>query len=328
MPSSPSALPHDPGTTGAQPSSASTLPHDPRWPRAGDWPSLERSEGELDAVLVGLGTHATSISPTAAHTTPAAVRDALRRFSPHAYDPATPVGDLRVADAGDASDPDGDEGAATALVARAAGRARLVIVLGGDNAATVPAALGAWGDDIATAGLITIDAHHDLRDGRSNGSPVQRLLDAGLDGSRVAQIGIQDFANSRHYAERAREAGIRVFLRDELEQRGVHAVASEALQVARAAGGPVHLDVDVDACDRAVAPGCPASVPGGISAWQLRALVRHLVAHEEVRSIDFTEVDASADAPDGRTVRLVALGVLEALAALAGRGQPPALRLG
>ena len=42
-------------------------------------------------------------------------------------------------------------------------------------------------------------------------------------------------------------------------------------------------------------------------------------AAPEVTSIDFTEVDASADAPDGRTVRLVALGILEALAGLALR---------
>ncbi|SDS24884.1 arginase family protein [Agrococcus carbonis] len=294
------------------------LPHDPSWPRAGDWPALG-DEGALDAVLVGVGTHATSLSPTRAHTTPAAVREALRRYSPHASGPGAPLAGLRVADAGDASDPDGDEAAATALVARAARRARLTIVLGGDNAATVPAALGAWGDDLGSAGLITIDAHHDLRDGRSNGSPVQRLLDAGLDGRRVAQIGIQDFANSRHYAERARDAGVRVFPRDELESRGVRQVAFEALRVAGAAGGPVHLDVDVDACDRAVAPACPASLPGGMSAWQLRSLVRHLVADAAVRSIDFTEVDAAADAPDGRTVRLVALGVLESLAALAAR---------
>ncbi|WP_072312803.1 arginase family protein [Agrococcus sp. Marseille-P2731] len=295
------------------------LPHDPSWPRSGDWPSLADAPGRLDAVLVGLGTHETSLSPTSAHTTPAAVREALRRSSPHAYATAAPVGGLRVADAGDASDPDGDEEGATALVARAAARARFVIVLGGDNAATVPAALGSWGASIETAGLITLDAHHDLRDGRSNGSPVQRLLDAGLDGSRVAQIGIQDFANSRAYAERARQAGISVFLRDDLEQRGLHEVAAEAVQVARAAGGPVHLDVDVDVCDRSVAPGCPASVPGGISAWQLRALIRAIVAYDEVTSIDFTEVDAAADAADGRTVRLTALGVLEALAALADR---------
>lgn len=296
-----------------------SLPHDPNWPRAGAWPALEAAEGYLAAVLVGLGTHATSLSPSQAHTTPAAVRAALRRYSPHAYGSAMPVAELRVADAGDAADPDRDEAGATALVAAAAARARLVIALGGDNAATVPAALGTWGEQLGTAGLITIDAHHDLRDGRSNGSPVQRLLEAGLDGSRVVQLGIQDFANSRHYAERARDAGVRVIARDELERRGIDDAVREALDIAGSTGGPVHVDVDVDACDRSVAPGCPASTPGGISAWQLRALVRGLVADERVRSIDFTEVDAAADAPDGRTVRLVALGVLEALAALAGR---------
>lgn len=289
------------------------LSHDPLWPRAGDWPSTDALDGELDAVLVGLGTHATSLSPTAAHATPAAVRDALRRYSPHGLD------GLRIADAGDAADPDADEDAAAGLVARASARARLVIALGGDNAATVPAALGAWGDRIGTAGLITIDAHHDLRDGRSNGSPVRRLLEAGLDGSRVVQLGIQDFANSRAYAERARDAGIRVIGRDALEERDLREVAAEAVSIAAAAGGPVHLDVDVDACDRAAAPGCPASTPGGLSAWQLRALVRAIVGHAEVGSLDLVEVDAAADAPDGRTVRLTALCVLESLAALAGR---------
>lgn len=302
------------------------LPHDPSWPRAGDWPALDGDGGleddgapdaALDAVLVGLGTHATSLSPTAAHGTPAAVRAALRRFSPHAA--GVGLAALRLADAGDAADPDGDEPAAAALVARAAARARLVLAIGGDNAATVPAALGAWGERIGAAGLITIDAHHDLRDGRSNGSPVRRLLDAGLDGRRVVQIGIQDFANSDAYARRAAEAGITVVPREACEEASMREIAARAIAVAGAAGGPVHVDVDVDACDRSVAPGCPASVPGGLTAWQLRQLVRSLASAPEVASIDFTEVDASADAPDGRTVRLVAVCVLEALAGLASR---------
>ncbi|WP_425843946.1 arginase family protein [Agrococcus sp. TSP3-2-1] len=293
------------------------LPHDPSWPRAGDWPALGSADGPLDAVLVGLGTHATSISPTAAHGTPPAVRAALRRSSPHAA--GVDLAALRLADAGDAADPDGDEPAAAALVARAAARARLVLGIGGDNAATVPAALGAWGERIGTAGLITIDAHHDLRDGRSNGSPVRRLLEAGLDGRRVVQIGIQDFANSDAYARRAADAGITVIRRDACEEAPIREIAARAIAIAAAAGGPVHVDVDVDACDRAAAPGCPASLPGGLSAWQLRQLVRALASASEVTSIDFTEVDASADTPDGRTVRLVAVCVLEALAGLASR---------
>ena len=73
----------------------------------------------------------------------------------------------------------------------------------------------------------------------------------------------------------------------------------------------VHVDLDVDVCDRAVAPACPASLPGGISAAQLRAAARVSAADPRVVSLDLTEVDATADAPDQRTVRLAALCVLE-----------------
>ena len=72
----------------------------------------------------------------------------------------------------------------------------------------------------------------------------------------------------------------------------------------------------MDVCARAVAPGCPASVPGGLQARELRTLVRGLSADPGVRSADIVEVDAAADAADGRTVRLAALCVLELLTGL------------
>ncbi len=90
---------------------------------------------------------------------------------------------------------------------------------------------------------------------------------------------------------------------------------AEALELRRQRRTPVHVDLDVDVCDRSVAPGCPASVPGGISALELRTAARVAGVHPDVVSIDLTEVDAAADAPDGRTVRLTALCVLEAVRA-------------
>lgn len=305
-------------------SGSPALSSDPRWPRAGGWPtSLEPSAGRerLDAAIVGIPTWRTSLSPTAAHTTPAAIRGALRRYSSFraasADRPAVDLGDLRIVDLGDAAEPDGTAGEARAtdLVEHATGLADLIVVLGGDNAATVPAALGAWGASIGTAGLVTLDAHHDLRDGVSNGSPVRRLIEAGLAGRRVVQVGIADFANSAEYAARAADLGITVVHRDILHRRPVEDVMAEALEIAGADGGPIHLDIDVDVCDRSVAPGCPASVPGGLAAWELRAAVRAAAADPRLRSLDVTEIDAMADAPDGRTVRLAALCVLEALAA-------------
>jgi formiminoglutamase len=60
-------------------------------------------------------------------------------------------------------------------------------------------------------------------------------------------------------------------------------------------------------------------VPGGISAYELRVAARVAGGHPDVVSIDLTEVDAAADAPDQRTVRLAALCVLEAVRARGDR---------
>jgi formiminoglutamase len=304
-------LPTGPEPAERSSAGATGLPVDPLWPRAGDWPALA---GHVDLALIGVPTWRTSISATNAGQTPDAVRAMIPRYSEffHAGGRA-----LTFADCGNATDPDADEDAAIAVIA--AVDADLLVALGGDNAATVPTALGRWGDRLATAGLVTVDAHYDLRDGRSNGSPVRRLVEAGLDGRRVVQVGISDFANSAEYAARARDLGITVVLRDELLRRPMADVMAEALELAGSAGGPVHVDLDVDACDRSVAPACPASVPGGIAAHELRAAARAAGRHPLVESIDLVEVDATADTPDARTVRLVALCVLEAAAGLALR---------
>jgi len=300
---------------------APALAHDPLWPRAGDWPAWAPG-ARADAVLVGIPTWRTSLSSGQAHTTPAAIRDALRFYSADAL--ARPDGSrVTVLDAGDVPEPDGaGEEAATIRVAEIASTASLVIVLGGDNAATVPAALGAWRAhpaDIAVAGLVTLDAHHDLRDGTSNGSPVRRLLDAGLDGARVSQLGIEPLANSAAYRARAAEHGITVVTRADLVRTPIAAAMAAALDRAASAGGPVHVDLDLDVCDRSAAPGCPASVPGGLSALELRTAARLAGAHPAVTSIDLTELDAARDTADQRTIRLAALCVLEALAGLTTR---------
>ncbi|GAA3212539.1 arginase family protein [Microbacterium terregens] len=289
---------------------------DDLWPRAGDWPALDSFDGPVDMVLVGVPAWRTSLSPTGAHQTPPAVRAALRRYSPALMAGPIDLGTLRVADAGDVAEPDGPEGEAAvrALVAQARDRARLVVALGGDNSATYGVTQGT-----GATGLITLDAHFDLRDGVSNGSPVRRLIQDGLDPRRVVQIGIADFANSAAYARRAAEYGITVIGLDDVRRRGLADVIAEGLEVAGAGGGGIHLDIDVDVCDRSVAPGCPASVPGGLAAWELRALARAAATDSRLVSADIVEVDATADAADERTVRLAALCVLELLAGVGMR---------
>ena len=292
---------------------------DPLWPRASGWLTL--GDGSCDVMLLGVPANRTSISATGADATPAAIRAALTRYSTYSWAHDIDLASLHALDAGDVEGPDGPEGEArvTSRVRELVERARLLVALGGDNSITYSVARGVFADDVSSGGLITLDAHHDLRDGVSNGSPVRRLVEAGLSGRNVVQIGIADFSNSREYAARARDLGISVVTRDALRRRPISDAMSEALAIAGGGGGPIHVDLDVDVCDRSVVPGCPAAAPGGLTADELRQVAFQAGRSPRVHSLDITEIDASADAPDQRTVRLGALLVLEASCGLAAR---------
>lgn len=299
-----------------------TRPTDPRWPTAGAWLAAgPRPGAAADLAVLGIPTHATSISGSGAHATPNAVRRMLERLSPWSGRRRLDLGEtVAPLDLGNVDDPDlGDEGEWRVRTAAesAARQARLVFALGGDNALTAPLGIGALGD-LGRAGLVTLDAHHDIREGRSNGTPVRRLLDAGMPGEHVVQVGIADWANSRSYAAEALARGITVVLRSEVAERGIDAAMRHALDVAGAGGGPVLVDLDLDVCDRSVAPGCPASLPGGLSAIEVLRAAYLAGLDPRVKAVDVTEVDATAD-PDERTVRLAALCILETAAGLSGR---------
>ena len=99
-----------------------------------------------------------------------AIRDALWRLSTYAWLDDTDLSQ-RVAplDLGDVLDPDADEQRTIDSAAEGAGKARLLVALGGDNSITYAVARGVLGADLGRAGLVTVDAHHDVRDGRAKG---------------------------------------------------------------------------------------------------------------------------------------------------------------
>lgn len=295
---------------------------DPLWPRASAWlrPAGDDA-GACDLGLLGVPAHETSITRTGAHATPAAVRDALGRYSTWSWGADVDVSTIAACDFGDVADPDGPEGEVRVrdAVISASKRAGFLLAIGGDNSITFPVVSALAGDDMSGWGLVTIDAHHDLRDGASNGSPVRRLLEAGLPGGSIVQVGIADFSNSPAYAARARGEHITVVPRCALRGADPTLVAARALEIAGRGGRPVFVDFDVDVCDRAEVPGCPSAAPGGISADELRRLAFLFASDPRVRGMDITEIDATIDAPDARTVRLAALLVLEAAAGLASR---------
>ena len=286
------------------------LPHDPLWPRAASLFS-QQSENQADVTVVGVPASQTSLSPTSAHQTPNAIRQALQRYSTAHSDSRVNLEKISLRDAGDITSPDSDEVAAISQLKSIAAKSSLVIALGGDNSITYSGVQATQ-----ATGLITLDAHYDLRDGVSNGSPVRRLIEAGLSGKRVVQIGIADFSNSTEYAKRAKDFGITVIPRSELRSKSIEDIWAIALSVA---GDKVFVDFDMDVCDRSVVPACPAAAPGGISADELRQFAFLAGSSPSVIGADITEIDATKDSADERTVRLAALVVLEMAAGFSTR---------
>ena len=297
---------------------SANLPHDPKWKRANTL--FASPDQSADIALFGVPAHKGSISPTNADQSPDAIRSALARYSTYSTSQGVDLSSQSFIDLGNIDSPDGPEGLARvgAFVSGLLTKHKLIIALGGDNSITYSVASGLW-PDLSNIGLITFDAHHDLRDGQSNGSPVWQLIQAGLPGKNIAQIGIADFANSAEYSQRAKENGITVFSRAQLREMTIAEVLRKALEIAGSDGREIYVDLDVDVCDRSVVPACPAAMPGGISADELRQAALLLGADKRVRAIDITEIDAAADSDDQRTVRLAALLVLEAAAGFATR---------
>ena len=286
------------------------LAKDGLWQRANTLfkPNLKQA----DIALLGFPVHKSSITPNSCHLAPKAIRSALARYSTYSASNDVDLRELKITDLGDVTGADSNNG--KKVIAKKVNglldKYGLLIALGGDNSITYTVASGLFGD-LSKVGLITLDAHHDLRDGNTNGSPVWRLIQAGLPGKNIVQIGISDFANSKEYSDRAKEAGIFVITRAQLRNKSIQDAMKQAFAHLGRNVDHIYVDLDVDVCDRSVAPACPAATPGGISADELRQAAFLAGANYKVRAVDITEIDPKRDSKDERTVRLAALLVLE-----------------
>jgi formiminoglutamase len=292
---------------------------DERWPRAGHWLAAGPGQHAVDIAVLGVPTFATSPAASGAHATPAAVRRALHHYTTWCDSRRVDVGELWPWDVGDVADPDLADGdwRVRASVATALAKSRLLVVLGGDGAVTAPVVTAT--DDLVHTAVVAVDAQHDVRDGRASVSSLRRILDAGLPPERMAHVGGADWSTSNSYASELRARGVHLISRSAIEVDGAGSSLKAAIDLVAQQGDAVHVSLDLSVCDRAVAPACRESAPGGISAAQLLAMAFAAGFDRRVRSLDIVEVDVNADAADQRTVRLAALTVLEIAAGLALR---------
>ncbi len=258
------------------------------------------SEGEV--ALLGAPMEAGSVTPGRCDLAPETVRRALRRFS--TYDLETGIDlDLAVDDLGDVPveglSPAAGFGPIAQAVEKATSEHALTLLIGGNNAVTRPAAHG-LGLPLDRVGLITLDAHFDMREtdrGPMNGNPVRCLIEDGLPGANICQIGLAPFANTLEMHEDARAAGAGCFGISEVVGDGIHAIIDDAL--ARLVDvEAILVDFDIDVIDRGQMPGAPGARPGGMPSAMFFEAARILASHPQVKLVDLTELDPSLDVSD------------------------------
>ena len=296
---------------------------DPNWPRASEWLAGDHDPKPVGRLAVlGAPLRLGSISGGRFDLAPEAIRRALDRYS--TWTPRLDVRSVAASDLGDVAvadlQPEEAREPISTAVREAIGTSDAAVILGGDNSVTRPSVLG-LGVPLHRVGLLTLDAHFDLRDtdnGLTNGNPIRALLEDGLPGENIVQIGIQAFANSSPYTRVAEEAGIQWTSVRDAVPFDVHAEMAVDRLATRVEA--VYVDLDVDVLDRAYAPACPGSRPGGTFPDEAADAAWRLGKHPKVRAMDIVEVDPTQDVADV-TVLTAASFLLSFAAGLAERGR-------
>ena len=279
-------------------------PFDPNLSENRTWLSLADLVGDFaDAKVAVLGAPlgAFSITPGTCDLAPSTVRAALKRLSVYDVETETELRALRVFDSGDvalgASSLEDALGPISTRIATEIQRRDLVIVLGGNNGVTRP---GVHGLDptLKDVGVLTLDAHFDLRDtdgGLNNGNPIQALLEDGLPGAHISQIGIAPFANTKKAHGKAKAAGISVRALGECFEKGFVNMAREELERLAGLCTKIYVDFDIDVINRAEMPAAPGARASGISARDFFASARVIAEHPRVKCVDLVEFDPLTD---------------------------------
>lgn len=269
------------------------------------WPNLSELVSSAQAGapvgLVGAPLAAGSVTPGRCDLAPQLLRQTLRRIG--RYDVETGR-ELRtqVFDHGDVPLEGLSIEDATPLirdkVAASLDAHALTLLVGGNNAVTRPGVLALG--DLTKVGLVTLDAHFDMRDldeGLGNGNPVRALIQDGLPGANIAQVGLASFANSRQMHDDALAAGNLVVTIAEVRRDGIgHAIERAFDHVSHCE--VIAVDCDIDVIDRSQFPAAPGARPGGMEVTDFFAAARLLASHPRVRVVDLTEWDPPLDPTD------------------------------
>jgi len=183
------------------------------------------------------------------------------------------------------------------------------LFIGGDHAM----AMGTIGGvtHSAPAGVLWIDAHGDFNtpetspSGNIHGMPLAALMGHGADelvnlgregvkltAPDVVLIAIRDLDPAER--DLLLESGVGIYTMREIDERGIAAVAHEALRQLQH-HSRLHISLDMDALDPAEAPGVGTPVSGGLTYREAHLLMEIIADTKKVESVDVVEINPILD---------------------------------
>jgi arginase len=196
------------------------------------------------------------------------------------------------------------------LVAQAAGRGAMPLVLGGDHSCALGSLLG-MAQARGRGGVVWIDAHGDLNTPETSptGNVHGMVLAAALglagdsfrrdgwpvpavDHGKVALVGVRSLDDGER--ELLGRIDAKVFTMSEVDRLGVEPCMQEAL--AHASGGAfLHVSLDMDVVDPDYAPGVGTPVRGGFSYREAHLAMETIADSARIDSMDVVEVNPVLD---------------------------------
>jgi len=169
------------------------------------------------------------------------------------------------------------------VAAEVLARDKFLVTLGGEHSITPPL-VAAAADRFKGLSVLQIDAHADLRDCYM-GTPHNHAcaMRRSLEYAAITQVGIRSMSTEE--AEAAPGLNTTIFY-DATMRRDPHWID----RVVDSLNGPVYITIDVDGLDPAIMPATGTPEPGGLSWYEILALLRSTLAKKTVVACDVVEL--------------------------------------
>jgi agmatinase len=162
-------------------------------------------------------------------------------------------------------------------------RDKFIFVLGGEHSITAPI-VSAVADKHRGLSVLQIDAHADLRESfmgtpHNHACAMRRVLDY----AKTTQVGIRSLSTEE--AEAIPSLNTTVFYDFDMRRQ-----PDWIDRVVASLGDPVYITIDCDGLDPAIMPAVGTPEPGGLSWYEMLALLRRVMESRTVVGCDLVEL--------------------------------------